>query len=85
MSMMQPGWEQQAYATMGQEFDGKMDPVEAGYRDAEDPERVCGECMNFLPPDQCQVVAGKVSEAGVCDQFSGEQEAPGEMMEEESD
>lgn len=70
MSMM-PGWEQQAYATMGMELDGKVDPAEVNYREAEDPSMACGACGNFLPPDQCAVVAGKVSEAGVCDQFSG--------------
>ena len=83
MSMM-PGWEQQAYATMGQELDGKADPAEVNYREAEDPEMTCAECLNFLPPDQCGVVAGKVNPAGVCDAFTPaeESESPMEDMNE---
>lgn len=71
MSMMgQPGWEQQAYATMGQELDGLASPEEVNYREAEDPEVSCGECLNFMPPDACSVVAGKVNAAAVCDAFA---------------
>lgn len=84
MTMMPPpdmGWERGAYATMDSQLEGKTPPEEVNYREAVDPEQACAECGNFLPPDKCAVVAGKVDPAGLCDLFSGETETESPMEE----
>lgn len=48
---------------------GLMDPAEAGYREATDPEQRCEMCLNFDGRSACAKVAGPVDAAGVCDLF----------------
>lgn len=64
--------EQSAGVHMDQMFDGKMRPDQAGYRPSTPGGPRCDQCANFIPPDQCAVVAGKISPDGVSDQFVDE-------------
>jgi hypothetical protein len=44
--------------------------AEAGYRVAQEGESTCASCANFIAPDACKLLAGTISENGVCDLFS---------------
>lgn len=68
--------EQAAGQHMDQMFDGKMPPDQANYRPSTPGGPRCDQCVNFIPPDQCQVVAGKISPDGVSDQFQDQNQAP---------
>jgi hypothetical protein len=56
---------------------GGADPTQSGmvpmgdanYRQAVDPQMSCGSCAHFVDPDQCAVVAGRISYEGVSDFF----------------
>jgi len=49
----------------------KSTKAQAGYVDpAEDHTFACAECTLFLPPNDCKVVQGPVSETGTCIYFS---------------
>lgn len=39
------------------------------YRDSVDELKMCSGCENFLNPDVCRVVEGRVAPAAVCDLF----------------
>jgi hypothetical protein len=47
----------------------KSDQASAGYHDNASSQ-TCAECSLFLPPDQCKVVQGPVSETGTCIYFN---------------
>lgn len=47
----------------------KSDKASAGYQDNA-KSQTCAECNQFLPPDQCKIVQGPVSENGTCIYFS---------------
>lgn len=44
----------------------KMSQSDARYR-AGNSEQSCANCMNYLQPDTCATVAGRVSASGLCD------------------
>jgi hypothetical protein len=71
-----------AYETMGRMIDGKKGQGEVNYRQATEPSHSCATCTRFQPPADCAIVAGKVSESGLCDAWSAEEE-PDEMEEED--
>lgn len=43
-----------------------MSREEAGYRQS-DGTTACANCAQFISPDKCQLVAGKLAPGGVCD------------------
>jgi hypothetical protein len=47
----------------------KADQASAGYHNNA-TSQTCAECSLFLPPDQCKVVQGPVSETGTCIYFN---------------
>lgn len=47
----------------------KSDQASAGYYENAS-RNTCAECSLFLPPDQCKVVQGPVSESGTCIYFN---------------
>jgi hypothetical protein len=47
----------------------KSDKASAGYQDNA-KNQTCSECTLFLPPDQCKVVQGPISENGTCNYFT---------------
>jgi hypothetical protein len=67
--------ERSAYDRMGQMLDGKTPQAEVNYRQSEDPARSCGTCTRFQPPADCALVAGKVSDVGLCDAWSADEES----------
>lgn len=46
---------------------GKKPLGEVNYRAATDPGHACGNCDFFTPPETCDIVAGHIDEAAVCD------------------
>lgn len=65
--------------TMGRMLDGKQAQRDVNYRPAQRGEGACGACSYFMPPNQCQIVAGRISPDGVCDLFQPEQAGPPAM------
>ena len=47
----------------------KATKEQAHYQDGATAQ-TCGQCTLFLPPDDCKVVQGPVTEAGTCDYFT---------------
>jgi len=47
----------------------KATQAAAGYQDHV-TSQTCAECTLFLPPDQCKVVEGPISEMGTCVYFT---------------
>jgi hypothetical protein len=46
---------------------GKVSLDEANYRNSGDDGKSCSNCENFNAPDQCNLVNGTISAAGMCD------------------
>lgn len=36
------------------------------YQDHPDGDKQCSNCLQFIPPDQCKIVEGKISPNGYC-------------------
>lgn len=52
--------------------EAQADPVRkevANYRPAEGDMEACENCANFIPPEGCSRVLGKISASAVCDLF----------------
>lgn len=50
---------------------GKMDKSVVAYRYHHGPhDNHCGICANFLPPESCKLVAGKIDPNGYCTAFA---------------
>jgi hypothetical protein len=54
----------------------KESQTDAGYMIPTDPKKLdssglfsCGECRNFLPPNGCNGVAGKIYKGGCCNYY----------------
>lgn len=47
---------------------GKVPMADVRYRQG-DEQASCGVCANFVPPDACQIVAGRVEPQGMCDAY----------------
>lgn len=47
----------------------KMTKEQAGYLD-QSTDQMCGACTLFIPPADCKIVQGPVSEQGTCTYFS---------------
>ena len=41
----------------------------ARYQDRPNRDQRCGRCMHFLPPDNCEIVTGRISPQGWCRYF----------------
>lgn len=65
-----------AQETMGRMLDGKQAQRDVNYRPAQRGDGACGACTYFMPPNECQIVAGRISPDGVCDLFEPEQGGP---------
>lgn len=48
--------------------------VEANYREGSETAR-CALCANFVEPDKCKLVEGKINPEGLCDLFEAPEEA----------
>lgn len=53
-------------ATMNAAKAAKLPQTSAGYRPTPSDGRECSNCKLFIPPDECEKVAGKVSPHGYC-------------------
>lgn len=70
---------ERASARIDMDMDGKLNPDDVNYREADDPQTRCKECVSFDGRNGCVQVAGPVDAAGVCDLFEnieGVMEAP---------
>jgi hypothetical protein len=47
----------------------KMTKEQAGYQE-QSTDQMCGACTLFIPPNDCKIVQGPVSEQGTCTYFS---------------
>ncbi|HWY62640.1 MAG TPA: hypothetical protein VNW15_12130 [Rhizomicrobium sp.] len=47
----------------------KMTKEQAGYQDPAG-DQLCGQCTSFLPPDDCKIVQGPITEKGTCNYFT---------------
>jgi hypothetical protein len=47
----------------------KVAPSVVGYEDHPDGGKECANCLQFLPPDACRLVAGRISPQGSCRLF----------------
>jgi len=45
---------------------GKVAKAAMKYQDHPNGDKQCSNCMQFIPPDSCKVVEGKVSPNGYC-------------------
>jgi hypothetical protein len=48
----------------------KADKKLVKYQDTPKGSQACGHCLHFVPPDQCKLVAGKISPKGWCQLFA---------------
>jgi hypothetical protein len=48
----------------------KADKKLVKYQDTPKGSQSCGHCLHFVPPDQCKLVAGKISPKGWCQLFA---------------
>lgn len=53
-----------------------VSPREANYREAEDPNKVCQQCQNFILPSSCSIVAGTIDPTFTCDLYMGKEAEP---------
>ena len=53
--------------------DGKAKKADMQYQDKPRDGQLCGNCIHFQSPDQCDVVEGKISPAGWCIEFQKKQ------------
>jgi hypothetical protein len=45
---------------------GKVPKSAMKYQDQPNGDKKCSNCMQFMPPDSCKVVEGKISPNGYC-------------------
>jgi hypothetical protein len=48
----------------------KADKKLVKYQDTPKGSQSCDHCLHFVPPDQCKLVAGKISPKGWCQLFA---------------
>lgn len=48
----------------------KADKKLVKYQDTPKGSQACDHCLQFVPPDQCKLVAGKISPKGWCQLFA---------------
>ena len=53
----------------------KVSKAEAKYQDSPKGVQRCEICVNFQPPDQCQIVQGTIGKTGWCQFFTGREGA----------
>ena len=53
--------------------DGKAKKADMHYQDKPKDGQLCGNCIHFQAPDQCDIVEGKISPAGWCIEFQKKQ------------
>lgn len=69
MPMMQPTPALSASSRVAGAMGQQVEPNQAGYRSADDPNVSCAACLHFQPPNACELVAGDINPSGVCDLF----------------
>ncbi len=53
----------------------KLDKLAAQYRDHPNGQQRCEICLQFQPPDHCQLVAGTIAAKGWCQYFAARDNA----------
>jgi hypothetical protein len=77
MTVLAAGLTATATAALADDPDaGKMDKSVVAYRYHHGPhDNHCGICANFLPPESCKLVAGKIDPNGYCTAFAAKKKA----------
>ncbi len=53
----------------------KVSKLEAKYQDHPNGQQRCEICLNFLAPDRCRIVEGRISKTGWCQFFAAKENA----------
>jgi hypothetical protein len=55
----------------------KIEPAMVQYQTTPKDGNKCSTCVNFVPPDACKIVSGKIAPDGWCIAFAPMEGAPG--------
>jgi hypothetical protein len=53
----------------------KIAPADAHYRDRPNGSQRCAICLQFMPPDRCRIVKGRIVPQGWCQFFAARENA----------
>ena len=63
------------FPAQGQAQGAKVSQVIAKYQDHPHGQQHCAICLQFRPPDSCEIVSGKISQNGWCQFFAAKENA----------